>query len=176
MPIAPEPTMSSFLGWSCRVIASLAAMTLSPSNGVPGRARGTAPVAMRMFLHLRVAVASPACSVSSGAKTCTLPGVGMWAWPAKWVILFFLKRKPTPLLSWSATPRDRPMTFSQLWATLSAVMPHASASCFILWYSSAPASRALVGMQPQFRHTPPSRSRSTQATFMPSWAARIAPT
>ena len=31
-------------------------------------------------------------------------------------------------------------------------------------------------MQPMFRHTPPNLSISTQATFMPSWAARIAAT
>ena len=31
-----------------------------------------------------------------------------------------------------------------------------------------------VGMQPTFRHTPPTYSRSTQAVFSPSWAARMA--
>jgi hypothetical protein len=35
----------------------------------------------------------------------------------------------------------------------------------------------LLGMQPTFKHVPPSvRLFSTQATFIPSWAARIAAT
>ena len=34
----------------------------------------------------------------------------------------------------------------------------------------------LVGMQPQLKRVPPARSFSTQATFLPSCAARIAPT
>src|SRR5438046_5582540 len=33
---------------------------------------------------------------------------------------------------------------------------------------------ALVGIQPQLRHTPPGRSFSTSATRKPYWAARIA--
>src|SRR5260221_8652854 len=37
-------------------------------------------------------------------------------------------------------------------------------------------SSALVGMQPQLRQMPPKCSRSTQAVFMPSCAARIAAT
>ena len=68
------------------------------------------------------------------------------------------------------------MTFSQLWVTLSTDRPQASASCFTRWWNSAAARRALVGMQPQLRQTPPSLSRSTQATDRPSWAARMAPT
>ena len=37
-------------------------------------------------------------------------------------------------------------------------------------------SRALVGMQPQFRQMPPRFSRSTMATFRPNWLARMAAT
>src|SRR5258708_22912085 len=54
-------------------------------------------------------------------------------------------------------------------------MPKVSAlsnSCTI----SALRSSALVGMQPQFRQTPPGRSSSTVATDNPSWAARMAET
>ena len=68
MPMAPEPTISSFFGCSGRVMASLAAMTLSPSNGVPGSGRGTAPVAMRMFLPFRVCLGLPAKETSPGAS------------------------------------------------------------------------------------------------------------
>src|SRR4029453_6028708 len=41
---------------------------------------------------------------------------------------------------------------------------------------SAFLKSALVGMQPQFRHTPPGRSSSTVATERPSWAQRMAAT
>src|SRR5262249_45752747 len=42
--------------------------------------------------------------------------------------------------------------------------------------TSALRSRAFVGMQPQFRHTPPGRSSSTATTLRPSCAQRIAET
>jgi hypothetical protein len=42
--------------------------------------------------------------------------------------------------------------------------------------SSAFRSSDFVGMQPQFRQVPPALSFSTQATFLPSCEARIAPT
>src|SRR5262249_39688184 len=42
--------------------------------------------------------------------------------------------------------------------------------------TSALRSRALVGMQPQLRHTPPGRSSSTTTTDRPSWAQRMADT
>src|SRR5688572_18052582 len=44
------------------------------------------------------------------------------------------------------------------------------------WSTSALRSSALVGMHPQFRHTPPGRSSSTAATERPSCAHRIAAT
>src|SRR5262249_37478331 len=44
------------------------------------------------------------------------------------------------------------------------------------WYTSALRNSAFVGIQPQFRQIPPRASRSTSATCMPSWAARIAAT
>ena len=41
---------------------------------------------------------------------------------------------------------------------------------------SALRSSALDGMQPTFRQTPPQYFFSTTATFLPSWAARMAAT
>src|SRR5699024_12507604 len=46
----------------------------------------------------------------------------------------------------------------------------------ILLYTCALLSRALVGIQPQFRHTPPSSDFSTMAVFIPFCAAFIAAT
>ena len=68
------------------------------------------------------------------------------------------------------------MIFAQSKRKVSNLNPNSPALCAIMWYSSAFFSSALVGMQPQFRHVPPARSFSTQATFFPSCAARIAPT
>ncbi len=42
--------------------------------------------------------------------------------------------------------------------------------------TSALFKSALVGMQPQFKQTPPARSRSTTHVLRPSWPARIAAT
>jgi hypothetical protein len=51
-----------------------------------------------------------------------------------------------------------------------------SSAAEIFSTNSALASRALEGMQPQLRQTPPSLARSMQAVLKPSCAARIAPT
>jgi len=42
--------------------------------------------------------------------------------------------------------------------------------------SRALSSMALVGMQPQFRHMPPTWSFSTRAVLRPTWPARMAAT
>ena len=55
-------------------------------------------------------------------------------------------------------------------------MPKVFFSAVMMWASSALRSRALLGMQPTLRHTPPQYLPSTMATFFPSWAARIAAT
>src|ERR671933_29075 len=54
--------------------------------------------------------------------------------------------------------------------------PKVLASSWTRWASSALRSRALDGMQPTFRHTPPQYLDSTTATLLPSCAARIAAT
>jgi hypothetical protein len=52
-----------------------------------------------------------------------------------------------------------------------------SGRCLASSNISEDCSSALEGMQPTFRQVPPSVSRfSTQATFRPSWAARMAQT
>ena len=57
----------------------------------------------------------------------------------------------------------------------SAFSPNSLARC-IRWNTSDERSSALVGMQPQLRQMPPMCSRSTQATFSPSCAPRMAAT
>ena len=54
-------------------------------------------------------------------------------------------------------------------------MPSSAKSLAAASYISEACSSALDGMQPTFRQVPPSVARfSTQATFSPSWPARIA--
>lgn len=55
-------------------------------------------------------------------------------------------------------------------------MPKVLASRVTMCASSALRSKALVGMQPTFRQTPPQYLASTTATRLPSWAARMAAT
>src|SRR3954454_8159604 len=55
-------------------------------------------------------------------------------------------------------------------------MPKGFASSRTRWASSALRSRALDGMQPTLRQTPPQYLDSTTATLLPSWAARMAAT
>jgi hypothetical protein len=55
-------------------------------------------------------------------------------------------------------------------------MPYFFLSWVRVWASSAFFSSALDGMHPTLRQTPPQYFFSTTATFLPSWAARIAAT
>ena len=55
-------------------------------------------------------------------------------------------------------------------------MPNSSLRWLRVCASSAFFSSALEGMHPTFRQTPPQYFSSTTATFLPSWAARMAAT
>jgi len=62
-------------------------------------------------------------------------------------------------------------------STLPTLTPKAASPCPASWNFSEAWSSALDGMHPTLRQVPPSVARfSTQATFMPSCAARIAQT
>ncbi len=171
MPMAPAPTMTSFFGCSVSVMASRELMIVLPSNSAPGSGRALAPVAMRMCFAVSVR-----CTLPWASRTSAFPLAGMKAEPSTCSILFFLNRAWMPLFRLPATVRLRPMTLEKSWETLPVFTPQSPASWAAQWYSSAACSSALVGIQPQLRQTPPSLSRSTHATRMPSCAARIAPT
>ncbi len=69
-------------------------------------------------------------------------------------------------ISWPRSRRSSPV-----W------IPWSANRALARWKYSLESSRALLGMQPTLRHTPPRRGRrSTQAVFSPSWAARTAAT
>jgi len=95
--------------------------------------------------------------------------------PSISVILFFFMRKWTPLTMPALTSRLR-LCVGPKDMVASPSMPNFAFSCCSVWASSAFLSRALEGMQPTLRQTPPQYFSSTTATFWPSWAARIAAT
>ncbi len=82
-------------------------------------------------------------------------------------------------------PSVNPFTTLSLRASMAArssVTPSSLTPCLpnrsrAWWYNSLESSIALLGMQPTLRHVPPRVGFfSTHATFIPSWAARIAAT
>ncbi len=125
------------MGFSLLNIASRAPQIRSPSNLAKGRSRATEPVATMTLSAVSVwmvlpGVAGAEVSSSLTAHSCTstvtlfpLAGVAalvILALPTTWVILFFLKRKPIPLLSLLATSRERPMMRSQSRPTLPSIL------------------------------------------------------
>ena len=92
--------------------------------------------------------------------------------------MFFLrKRKRTPSVSSLTTVSLRACIAGRSRPTAPTLIPCLANRWVARWYSSLESSRALLGMQPMFRQVPPRVARfSTQATFMPSCAARIAAT
>ncbi len=139
------------------------------STSTPGSGEGSEPVAMMMSLAVRLLL------LPSAAVTSTLPGPSMRPQPFTQSTLFLRKRNSTPLVSavtlsafcFIICARS---SLGLTWMPRLANSPPAAAS-----YSSDACSSALDGMQPTFRQVPPRVSRpSTQATFRPSWPARMA--
>src|SRR5258705_1693818 len=90
------------------------------------------------------------------------------------LILFFFIRKSRPLTCRPITSSLRARRPFQFSVGVTPSMPYLSA-CFRWSHNSAENSIALVGMQPQRRQVPPSRSfASIKAAFRPYWEARIA--
>ncbi len=133
----------------------------------PGTVRGRAPVATMICLARTVVV------VPSWAFRLSVEASFSVPVPRRTSILFFFMRYSTPLEILSAIERLRAMTFAKSIRTLSTEIPHSS-DFRIMVRISAFRRSAFVGMHPQFRQTPPRRSRSTTAADMPSWAALMA--
>ena len=75
-----------------------------------------------------------------------------------------------------ATMRSRSTIFVQLGFTSPSISTPNAAAALQSANTCAERTRALVGIQPQLRHTPPASAFSTIATRLPHWAARIAAT
>ena len=169
--MTPAPTTISFFGTLGRLSAPVEETTVFSSISTPGRRATSEPVAMT------IAFASSVFSLPSSPLTMTLPGAAMRPSPVTQSILFFLNRNATPL--------TLAATVSSLCFIIAArssfgaptTTPSGSRPCPASSNISEAWRSAFEGMQPMFRQVPPSVLRfSTTATFMPSWAARIAQT
>ena len=95
--------------------------------------------------------------------------------PSISVILFFFMRKWTPLTMLSETLRLRSNAAPKSKLT-SPEIPNSLPSRWTVLASSALRRRALEGIHPTLRHTPPQYFSSTTATLRPSCEARMAAT
>ncbi len=97
--------------------------------------------------------------------------------PLSQVTLFLRNRNSTPLTLAVTTSALRACIFARSSFTPSTITPWSAKSWLAAWKFSDDCSSALEGMQPMLRQVPPRVARfSTQATFMPSCAARMAQT
>ena len=139
-----------------------------PSNSIPGNDLGLAPVAMIIFSVSMVSILVPILTdIELGETRRPVPLICL--------ILFFFIKNSMPLLRRSDTSRLRFTLLLKSTLNFSTFIPYLSA-CFIRLYTSAFFNSAFVGMQPQFKHIPPSLSLSMTQTFWPNCAPRIAAT
>src|SRR5579872_5049011 len=136
---------------------------------MPGSCRARAPVASTMWADFSMATGLPSFSTASVCLPASL------AEPSNTVILFLRIKCATPEDNCLAMARERFTTLSISKRDSTGAKPKSGRWCS-RWLISDVRSSALVGMQPQLRHMPPSWSRSTMAVFMPSCAARMAAT
>ena len=134
---------------------------LSPSASIDGICLARAPVASIILVASTVDFFSPSTAI------CQPPDIFLLilAIPFITVTLCFFIRWETPPESRSATWRERATTFSRFMFTLPSISMPNSLKWEILFFNSAARRSALVGIQPQFKQTPPRFSFSITATF-----------
>ncbi len=168
-PITPAPITTRWRGTSANSRAPVESRMRWLSTGTPGSGAGSEPVAMT------ISRASSCAWPPSARSTLTRPSPCKRAQPLIHCTLCLRKR--------NSTPRVRAATLSSFCfiicarssSGLTRMPSRANSPPLAAAYSSEACSRALDGMQPTFRQVPPRVSRpSTQATFRPSWPARMA--
>jgi hypothetical protein len=162
-PDAPAPTTAIVFGSSGNAQASSVPIT-RPPNAVPGIGFFTEPVASRIVFAL-----------ICWGPTLTAPLPASDPSPSISSIPFFLNSPDTPPVSVLITFSQRALTAAKSISGSATLIPNSFAPRTSL-STSATRSTAFAGMQAEFRQRPPTRSFSTTAVFIPSWAARIAAT
>ena len=164
----PPPMATSRFGTSGMSTASRALQTFLPSILNPGISMGRAPVAtMKAGASTRTFSPPPSTSTAFAETKRALPFTTSTPFP--------FSRKPTPPVIFLTTSFLKARSLSMSTRGSPARMPR-SPACRMSSTRLAAAMSALEGMHPQFRHTPPSSSRSTRAALFPSCASRMAAT
>ena len=137
----------------------------SPSGSIPGNNRALAPVAIITFFPA-TNVNFPSLRFTSTLRNRPL-APEIFPNPFSNSTLFFFSKCSTPLESCFATFRDLFTTF-EISKEISFALKPNSSKFLSIWCTSDDLNKALVGIQPQFRQTPPRCSPSTRATFIPN--------
>ena len=160
-PTAPAPITTTEPGMRSARSASSLVIT-RPLTWSPGRSRGAEPVASTM--SVAVTAFPPTVSDRSGPNAAA---------PVSTSIPRCFTSPVTPLTSLSIEASSKAWIADQS-GSPAALMPHSEDRSTVS-ITSADRKSAFVGMQPRSRQVPPRRSsRSTNATRLPSCAARRA--
>ena len=176
-PITPAPTTPRRFGTAVIASAPALSSTRRLSNGAPGSARGTEPVATITFFAAIFAGAAPSTSTAqpSPARPAKRPR------PWKNAILFFFMSHRMPSLLCETTLSLRAIIRGTSIDSPCTSIPCCANACPAWWKCSDDCSSAFDGMQPTFVQVPPGAGfpsgrvpSSMQAVEKPSCAARIA--
>ena len=149
-PMMPPPTTSSCFGMSASISASVESITRASSQGKPASFTGWEPAAM-MHCSKRMSWV-PAVPLTSSSLADTKRPV-----PVTVRTLRCFAMLDRPLTIWPTTLSLWPRSLSRSILGAPKLMPKSTA-CLASTSTSAACSRALDGMQPTLRQTPPSAS------------------
>src|SRR5271165_1084941 len=167
-PMTPAPRIRMLLGISASVTASSELRILMLSRSNPGNDTGSDPVAMTK-LSAKSCSARPSCFFTRtllASMNSTSPVIESTLLTLNSVMMPFTRSSTILDFHWlslgrlicGAPPKSMPMFAASRAAAM----------------TSPTCSSALLGMQPQFRQTPPTRSRSMHSTLFFSCANRMA--
>src|SRR4029077_5712379 len=167
-PMYPPPITSSVFGTSGRSSALVESMRRGLSSLRLGTTLGREPVAMMMRSKVRFS-SPPAVFITFNVVEFTNAALPWTNWTER-----CLDNCPSPPVSFLTTLSFHPRSLFRSTLGSPNSMPQFFA-CSVSSSSLAACSRALDGMQPRYRQTPPGfTSGSIIVTFMPKSAARNA--
>ena len=160
-PITPPPMIATRGGTSSSSSTWSDDSTRTPSKSRPGSDRGTEPVASIND--------PPMSSVPSDTRMWRAAASTMVPVPGTIVTLRLRSRDSRPFVSRSTTSRLRTWLRARSIFVNPASTPN-SGALLTVRTTSAVWSSSLAGMQPRWRHTPPTRASSTSAMRSPAAA------
>ncbi len=176
-PITPEPITPSFFGTALTARSTVVGQDLLLVKLHAGQGAGIGAGGHDDLLGHQGLGVLPVTWISYPPSTALLKAPRPW----KKVTLFFLNRYRMPSLFCLTMASLRAIILLTSMATLPVLMPCSSKCSWACSKCSDDCSSALEGMQPTLVQVPPGAAppwafwaSSIQATFMPSWAARMA--